>query len=72
MLDATATALPSRERVEAAIEALVALLDEIDAPTEDMEPCQWTNGEASAGLYLVYDADCEDDCEREAVGCGER
>lgn len=37
MPDGMTIALPSRERVENAIEALVALLDEIDAPTEDME-----------------------------------
>jgi len=60
MPDGMTIALPSRERVENAIEALVALLDEIDAPTEDREPCQWTNGEAAAGLYLVQDGDDED------------
>lgn len=37
MHDDTHTPLPSRQRVEAAIEALVALLDDIDAETEDLE-----------------------------------
>lgn len=37
MPDGSPIAMPSRARVEAAIQALVDLLDEIDAPTEDME-----------------------------------
>ncbi len=37
MPDGSPIALPSRARVEAAIQVLVDLLDELDAPTEDME-----------------------------------
>ena len=57
--------LALRARIEAAAEALIALLDELDAPTEDLEPD--ADGE-DGGDWEPWLA-CPEHCERQLPWC---
>ena len=58
-------ALALRARIEAAAEALIALLDELDAPAEDLEPD--ADGE-DGGDWEPWLA-CPEHCERQLPWC---
>lgn len=70
------TTLPPRERLEAAVQALIDLLDAMDAPTEDLEPddqdCCAAYDDCPQTIILAGDygpgdpGDAEDD-----DGCGD-
>ncbi len=58
-----------RRRIEAATEALIALLDQLDAPTEDLEPdADWEPSLAAPEDHpcqLHWCRGCDDDREHE-------
>ena len=58
-----------RQRIEAAAEALIALLDQLDAPTEDLEPdADWEPSLAAPEDHpcqLHWCRGCDDDREHE-------
>ena len=58
-------ALALRARIEAAAEALIALLDELDAPAEDLEPD--ADGE-DGGDWEPW-LGCPEHCERQLPWC---
>ena len=59
-----------RRRIEAAAEALIALLDQLDAPTEDLEPdADWEPSLAAPEDHpcqLHWYRGCDDDREHDA------
>ena len=58
-----------RRRIEAAAEALIALLDQLDAPTEDLEPDAdwepWLAAPEDHPCQLHWCRGCDDDREHE-------
>ena len=62
--------LALRRRVEAAAEALIALLDQLDAPAEDLEPDvdgePWLAAPEGHPCQLLWCRGCDDDREHEA------
>jgi hypothetical protein len=62
-------ALALRRRIEAAAEALIALLDQLDAPAEDLEPDAdwepWLAAPEDHPCQLNWCRGCDDDREHE-------
>ncbi len=68
-------ALALRRRIEAAAEALVALLDQLDAPAEDLEPDPdgepWLAAPEGHPCQLLWCKGRDDDREREGQSEGQ-
>ncbi len=63
-------ALALRRRIEAAAEALIALLDQLDAPAEDLEPEAdrepWLAAPEGHPCQLLWSRGCDDDREHDS------